>query len=386
MLKVRFEIDGRPVNPGDISDVLEQTILKEIEDHLREKIGTIRDPETGEFPTVVVSGVSLDRLTIHAEGSPALLALVEERLGQGENREEQMPEIPRAFLCYGTEDEALAEKIASAIQSNGIDTWWAPWCIDPGDSLRRKIDEGLGDCTHFIVLLTPTSIKKEWVNLETDADLIRKANNDCKFIPLRYKLHISQLPPLLSGMFSPEVVDPERDIGELINYIYGITHKPPLGEPPAAVSEAKKLNTGYSAAASSVAKIFVERTITATFGDPQMLVTELQEVAGLSGEDVEDAIHELSGKVQLAHECVLPKEELFASFDQFWKEWNPANDALRLAADLVNDKEFPAILSQIGERYGWDARRLNPAAAYLINREIVGADQGMGSQPWPFTG
>src|SRR6266436_6567895 len=109
MLTIRFEIDGRPVNPDDISDVLEQTILKEIEDLLREKIGTIRDPETGEFPTLVVSGDSLDRLTIHAEGSPALLALVEERLGQGENREEQMPEIPRTFLCYGTEDEALAE-------------------------------------------------------------------------------------------------------------------------------------------------------------------------------------------------------------------------------------------------------------------------------------
>ena len=33
-----------------------------------------------------------------------------------------MPEIPRAFFCYGTEDEVLAEKIALAMQSNGIDT------------------------------------------------------------------------------------------------------------------------------------------------------------------------------------------------------------------------------------------------------------------------
>ncbi len=50
MLKIQFEINGRPMNPNDISDVLERAILKEIEDHLREKIGTIRDPETGEFP------------------------------------------------------------------------------------------------------------------------------------------------------------------------------------------------------------------------------------------------------------------------------------------------------------------------------------------------
>jgi hypothetical protein len=382
MLKIHFEIDGRPMKPGDIADVVEQAILKQIEEHLREKIGTIRDPETGEFPTVVVSGESLDRLTIHAEGSPALLALVEERLGQGENREEQMPAIPRAFLCYGTEDKPLAEKIASAMQSSRIDTWWANWCISAGDSLRQRIDEGLGDCTHFIVLLTPTSIKKPWVNQEMDAGLIRKLNNHCKFIPLRHRLPVSQLPPLLSGMSSPEVVDPERDIGQLIHDIHGITRKPPLGEASATVSEAKKLNTGYSAAASAIAKLFVERTATATFGDPQMLVTDLQEATGLSEEDVEDAIHELSGKVQLTHECVLPKEELFATFDQFWKEWNPADDALRLAADLVNDKEFPRILPQIAECYGWEARRLNPAVAYLINRDIVSTSQVMGTQPW----
>jgi hypothetical protein len=293
-----------------------------------------------------------------------------------------MPETPHAFLCYATEDEPLAEKIASAMQSKGIDTWWAPWFIYSGDSLRQKIDEGLGDCTHFIVLLTPTSIKKPWVNQEMDAGLVRKLKGRCKFIPLRHRLPVNQLPPLLSGMSSPEVVDPERDISQLINDIHGITRKPPLGEPPAAVSEARTLNTGYSAAALAIAKVFVERTTTATFGDPQMLLTDLQEATGLSEEDVEDAIHELSGKVQLAHECVLPKGELFASFDQFWKEWNPVDDALRLAADLVNDEGFPGMLSQIGERYGWDARRLNPAVAYLINRSLVSASQGMGSQPW----
>jgi hypothetical protein len=94
MLKIQFEINGRRMNPDDISDVLEQAVLKQIEEHLRGKIGTIRDPETGEFPIVVVSGENLDRLTMHAEGSPGLLTLVEERLGQEENREEQMPEIP----------------------------------------------------------------------------------------------------------------------------------------------------------------------------------------------------------------------------------------------------------------------------------------------------
>ena len=78
----------------------------------------------------------------------------------------------------------------------------------------------------------------------------------------------------------------------------------------------------------------------------------------------------------------MPKDELFASFDQFWKEWNPAEDARRLAADLVNDKTFPRMLPEIGERYGWEARRLNPAVAYLINRQLVSASKVIGAQPW----
>lgn len=27
---------------------------------------------------------------------------------------------------------------------------------------------------------------------------------------------------------------------------------------------------------------------------------------------------------------VLPHDELFATFDKFWREWNPAEDALRI--------------------------------------------------------
>jgi TIR domain len=128
-----------------------------------------------------------------------------------------MTQIPHAFLCYGFEDTALAEKLALSMQANGIDTWWAPWCIGPGESLQQKIDEGLSDCTYFIVLLTPTSINKPWVNLEMDTGLMKSLKEHCTFIPLRYRLPVNQLPPLLHGKNSPEVSDIERDIKQLIH-------------------------------------------------------------------------------------------------------------------------------------------------------------------------
>jgi hypothetical protein len=49
---------------------------------------------------------------------------------------------PKVFLSYAFEDTALADKIANTLQQNGIDTWWAGWCIRAGDSIRQRIDEG----------------------------------------------------------------------------------------------------------------------------------------------------------------------------------------------------------------------------------------------------
>jgi hypothetical protein len=55
---IRFKIGGRPVSPGNMADALQQAMLEQVEQNLRERIGSIRHPETGEFPTIMVSGDS----------------------------------------------------------------------------------------------------------------------------------------------------------------------------------------------------------------------------------------------------------------------------------------------------------------------------------------
>src|SRR3546814_5313470 len=57
-------------------------------------------------------------------------------------------------------DVCSSDLIARALMDAGIDTWWDGWSIAAGDSIRRKLDEGLANCTHFLVLLTPISIAK----------------------------------------------------------------------------------------------------------------------------------------------------------------------------------------------------------------------------------
>lgn len=385
---IRFKIGGRPVSPGNMADALQQAMLEQVEQNLRERIGSIRQPETGEFPTIMVSGDSLDTLSLHVEGSPELVALVRQRLGGAEPEPEQEHKIisdvepPRAFLSYAFEDSNVAQKIAEALQANGIETWWAEWCIMAGDSLRQKIEEGLGECTHFIVLLTPTSLKKPWVNLEIDAGLIRKLSAKCRFIPLRLGLPVSSLPPLLSGMLSPEVTGVEADISQLVSDIYGLSRRPPLGQPPEAVVQARIHQSPYSAAAMLVARILVDRSATGMLFDPRMSRNEVQIETGLSEADLEDALYELSRFLNTAHDQCFPKCELFAEFDQYWKSWYPAEDALKLAADLVNDENFPSSVSEIAAHYGWEPRRLNPAITYLTSRDAVQHYEVIACPPW----
>jgi TIR domain len=375
---IKFEFNGNPFNPQNFTETLLKAAMENIAAQMHDKVSAIRHPVTGEFPTIVVSGTSLENISLRIEGSPELLSLVNERLGTTQNSDSEIdPErvemtTPRVFLSYAWEDKDVASRIAHALQKNGIDTWWAEWCISAGDSLRQKIDEGLGDCTHFVVLLTSNSIVKPWVNLEMDAGLMLKLQSQVKFIPLRHQLSAEQLPPLLRGMYSPAVENPEQDINQLINDIHGVTKKPALGKAPMAVVDNQFSSTGFSAAANAIAKVFVQATKHAKKFDPWFRIDELTTETGLSREDVIDAVHELQGMVAMHSEgTYFPESELFATFDRLWMPWNPIEDGLSLAADMLNAEDFPCSPKEIAERYGWDARRLNPAMAYLVNRKLV---------------
>lgn len=390
---IRLEFNGKPFDPQNFTESLLKAAMESVASEMHDKVSAIRHPVTGEFPTVVVFGTSLDDINMRIEGSPDLLALVNERLGVVTDAvSEGEPELvahptPKVFLSYASEDKDTASLIAHRLQANGIDTWWDEWCISAGDSLRQKIDEGLGDCSHFVVLLTPNSIIKPWVNLEIDSGLMLKLKSRAKFIPLRYQLPVEKLSPLLQGMLSPCVDDPERDISQLINDIHGVTKKPALGKSPILSNiKTPSSDSGYSAAANAIAKFFVTSSEHAMKFDPWVDIDDLTKETGLSEEDVIDAVHELRGMIT-AHSAgrYYPENELFATFDRFWMPWDPKEDAQTLATDMFNKSDFPTSPELIAAQYAWNARRLNPAMAYLINRKLVRETSCLGSAPWLVT-
>lgn len=385
---ISISINGRKVSSGDIGNEFEKqlkrAVFAKVSDELHDRIGSIRHPATGEFATVVVLGDSLEDLSLRVEGSPELITIVKSRMSEEDLRfirfqEQEGSKVPKAFLSFAWEDKVIAQKIAEGLMANGIDTWWAEWEIGAGDSLRRRIDSGLGECTHFIVLLTSTSIQKPWVNEEMDAGFVRKVGEKSRFIPLRHELSPSDLPPLLSGLLSPEIDADCTQLPQLVNDIHEVSRKPPLGPAPAVVNEPR---TGYSAAATAIAKVFVTESKNGEFADPQYDHTALAEATGLSEEDLTDGLYELRHYFNNSSWHILVQHSLFSEFDKFWQPWNPAEDALTLAADLVNDPETPVSGQEIAVRYGWEPRRLNPAISYLMERKLIDVSAGIGSTPF----
>jgi TIR domain len=408
-MKVTFEIDGRPINPRNLKDVMQQAILQAIEKDVRSKLAGVRDPETGEFPVVAVRGRSLESLSFEISGSPQLMALARKRLAldqsDGSNHnsvtvQTDTPALfaadsaaPCAFLCHASEDKPLARRIAEDFQAQGIETFFDEWEIGPGDSLRERIDAGLGRCTHFVVLLTPSSLLKPWVNAEMDEGFVRRVNGQCRFIALRHGLPPEKLPPLLSGLHSPSIENYAKDLLGLVNFIHGVTTKPPLGPAPRLVREALKSKTGLSPAAERIARLMIERSEHGNAMDPQLEPADLQQATGLPDDNIVDAVHELEGRgfvrrhVTLASGSfgfskLMPEAALFAALDQHFSDWNPETDALRIAADLVNSSTSGIVSEMAKAAYGWPPRRINPAIVYLIERDLIDCSKAYGTQPW----
>lgn len=81
MIDIHFEINGKRIRPDQIGDALEQMVLKDIQESIKKKIGSIRCLEHGSAPKIICSGPSLDRLSFKVSGCcEKLIESVKEKL------------------------------------------------------------------------------------------------------------------------------------------------------------------------------------------------------------------------------------------------------------------------------------------------------------------
>jgi hypothetical protein len=395
---LEFRRSGRKVSQRDfVKGIMEDALDKVMESYTEElhgKAASVVDPETGKHVPVFVRRIGEQGWTIHTSGSPAFARALEQRLGLNKGEVHGMTEPATrerlVYLAHASEDKAIARPLAEGLMLRGINVWYDNWEIGYGDSLRRKMEEGLGSCTHFVVLLTSTSIEKSWVKEEIDAGLMSAVEGTAKFIGLRYQLALASVSPFLRTRLTPEFVPGEVGLETLAGEIFGISRKPPLGDEPRYV-RAHDSGSTWSAAATAVAEYFVRNSDHAGSMDPQATYVQIQQETKLAMADVRIGVLDLVG-AGLLEKCeylggevdIWPKADLFATFDADFMDWSPEKDARDLAVHLLNLGVDQAESCEIGSALGWKPRRFNAAAAYLVSAKIVKPVEYLGDDDyWP---
>jgi len=87
------------------------------------------------------------------------------------------------FICHSFQDkEEVARPLAEALTRNKLSVWYDELTLKIGDSLRRKIDEGLSKSRYGVVILSPNFFSKEWTQYELDALVSREMADAVKVV------------------------------------------------------------------------------------------------------------------------------------------------------------------------------------------------------------
>lgn len=89
------------------------------------------------------------------------------------------------FISHASEDkEDVVRPLAKSLKEKGISVWYDEFELNIGDSLRRKIDQGLSKSRFGIVVISRAFIKKGWTNYELDGLMTKAISGEQILLPI----------------------------------------------------------------------------------------------------------------------------------------------------------------------------------------------------------
>jgi hypothetical protein len=127
--------------------------------------------------------------------------------GLGRDGPEQGDRRFDLFLSHVAEDkDAIARPLKEALSEHGWSVWFDEAEITLGDSLQRKLDEGLHEARFGVVILSPHFFEKPWPQVELDALAQREVVDGRKVIlPVWHEVDESDVvkqAPTLAGKYA----------------------------------------------------------------------------------------------------------------------------------------------------------------------------------------
>jgi hypothetical protein len=108
-----------------------------------------------------------------------------------------------AFISHASEDkDDFVRLLAEKMRLRGMSVWYDEFSLGWGDSLRRKIDQGLASSRFGIVVLSENFFKKEWPQKELDGLVALEMAGRSRILPIWHKISKDEV-----AKYSPTLAD-----------------------------------------------------------------------------------------------------------------------------------------------------------------------------------
>ncbi len=104
---------------------------------------------------------------------------------------------PSIFIPHSSPDKDFADWLADRLSAAGLPIWYDKWEIRVGDSIVKKINDGLKKSDYLAAVLSQASVTSRWVQEELSAATIMRINRRGSYI-LPLLIQDCNIPPLLS--------------------------------------------------------------------------------------------------------------------------------------------------------------------------------------------
>jgi chemotaxis protein histidine kinase CheA len=91
------------------------------------------------------------------------------------------------FISHASEDKEFARRLYQNLKDAGKEIWFDEMVLTVGDSLRRKIDEGLKNSKYGIVILSSWFFSKNWPQHELDGLVAKEMMGNKVILPIWHK-------------------------------------------------------------------------------------------------------------------------------------------------------------------------------------------------------
>jgi hypothetical protein len=149
------------------------------------------------------------------------------------------------FLSYSSKDKFFARELAERLKANGVKVWLDEVELRVGDSLTKRIGEGIQESDFLGVILSRNSINAEWVEKEVQVGLQRELREK-RVVVLPLLLEHVELPPFLRDKVYADFTDPAKYDEALPRILkaLGVPHDkvPTVPEPKTEAAPARRLS------------------------------------------------------------------------------------------------------------------------------------------------